>query len=106
MTTADENTLAAILQHFPNHDPSPLLAIVNRYGTETYENEIARVRLAIIQLSAGDEEKLAYFVDIAKTDYRDVLAWQQLGPISEEEGQKLQAQAREIIAKWGKPSAE
>jgi hypothetical protein len=101
MTTTDENILAAILQHFPNHNPAPLLAIVNRYGTETYENEIARVRLAIIQLSAGDEEKLAYFVDIAKTDYRDVLAWQQSAPISEEEGQKTPSPSAGNHSKMG-----
>ena len=35
----------------------------------------ARVQLAILKLSEGDPEKLRSFVDVALTDYRDVLAW-------------------------------
>ena len=39
------------------------------------ESESARVQLAILKLSEGDPEKLRHYVQAARTDYRDVLAW-------------------------------
>lgn len=42
----------------------------------SYEgNEPERVQMAILKLSGGDQEKLRHDIDVAKTDYRDVLAW-------------------------------
>ena len=60
------------------------------------------MQLAIIELSGGDKEQLLRFVRDAKVDYRDILAAQQLGPLSEEEGRKLQDTALALIGKWGK----
>ena len=45
------------------------------YGTEPHEREVKRVRLAILKLSAGSEQKIREYVAIAKKDYRDVLFW-------------------------------
>jgi hypothetical protein len=39
------------------------------------ENESPRVQLAILKLSEGDPEKLLHYVQAARIDYRDVLAW-------------------------------
>jgi len=60
------------------------------------------VQVAIVELSGGSKDKLMYLVQTAKKDYRDVLAWKQLGPLSKEEGQKLQNQARTLLERWGK----
>ena len=49
--------------------------LLEQYGTESYENEVERVRIAILKLSEGSLEELARVVVQAKQDYRDVLAW-------------------------------
>lgn len=85
-----DDVLAAIRDAFPASVRAAILAVLDRYGTESYENERERVQLAIIALSGGIQEKLPELVKVAKTDYRDVLAWQQLGPLSEAEGKRLQ----------------
>jgi len=46
-----------------------------RYGTESYEQEEVRVRLAVLKLAGADMQRLHSYVDAAKGDYRDVLAW-------------------------------
>jgi len=79
-----------------------IVAALDQYGAEKHEPERERVQLAIIEISGGDKELLLRYVRDAKVDYRDVLAWQQTGPLSEEEGRKLQDAARALIGKWGK----
>lgn len=39
------------------------------------DKESLRVHLAILKLSEGDPEKLLSYIEAAKGDYRDVLAW-------------------------------
>jgi len=51
-----------------------LSALLESYGSEDYEREPERVRLAILKPSASDAKKLQEYLDIAKIDYRDVLA--------------------------------
>jgi len=46
-----------------------------RYGTESYEQEAVRVRLAVLKLAGADQARLHSLVDAAKSDFRDVLAW-------------------------------
>ncbi|HEX6766213.1 MAG TPA: hypothetical protein VF103_12065 [Polyangiaceae bacterium] len=48
---------------------------LRHYGTESYEREIERVRLAILKLSNGALEELRNMTAAAKRDYRDVLMW-------------------------------
>ena len=45
-----------------------------RYGTEAYEREAGRVRVAILKVAGASLEKVREWVAIAKRDYRDVLA--------------------------------
>ena len=49
-------------------------AELSRYGTESYEQGAARVRLAVLKLAGTSLEKIREQVDMAKRDYRDVLA--------------------------------
>jgi hypothetical protein len=102
MTYASDNVLAAARAVVPESEMPEILAALALYGTEPYEHEIERVRLAILELSGGSKEKLLQLVKAAKLDYRDVLAWQQLGPVSPEEGGELKAAARSLIESWGK----
>jgi len=68
--------MAKIRQVFPNRAEDEILAQLQAYGTESYEPEKYRVYLAILKLC--DEEGKAdpaSLVELAKQDYRDVLAW-------------------------------
>jgi hypothetical protein len=38
-------------------------------------NEPERVRMAILKLSDGDPDRLLHNIQVARSDYRDVLAW-------------------------------
>jgi hypothetical protein len=93
---------AAVGACFAEADRAAVLAALERYGIERHEPERERVQLAIVALSGGDPAKLLELVHNAKTDYRDVLAWQQLGPLTPQEGQRLQDQARAVLKTWGR----
>jgi hypothetical protein len=99
--TRDE-VLAAAGAAFQGSDLVDMLAALDRYGAQPHERERERVQLAIIELSAGSKEKLLQYVQAAKLDYRDVLAWQELGPLGEAEGTRLRDAARALIEKWGR----
>ena len=47
---------------------------LNRYGLEKHEREKSRVRLAILKVAGTGMEQIKEWTDIAKRDYRDVLA--------------------------------
>lgn len=100
MTHTRDNVIAAVRTLFPDRDVTQILAVVDLYGTAPHEPEVERVRLAIVELSEGDEEGLKYLVQVAKVDYRDVLAWKQLGPLSPAQGEKLQSEVRGLLDKW------
>jgi hypothetical protein len=100
-----EEVVAAVAAAFPHSDAATVLAVLDLYGVEAYERERERVQLAIVGLSGGSEDQLLYLVQAAKTDYRDVLAWQATGPLSPRQGEALQQAARALMAKWGKPGA-
>lgn len=102
MTQTRDDVVAAIRAAFPAADREAVLAALDRYGTEPHEPERERVQLAIIEISAGSTERLLKYVQDAKTDYRDVLSWQQLGPLPEAAGEQLQDSARALIDRWGK----
>ena len=97
-----DDVVAAVRAGFPHSDAATVFSVLDLYGTEFYEREKERVQLAIIALSKGDEDQLLYFVQCAKTDYRDVLHWHASGPLSAAEGEKLQWAARELIERLGK----
>ena len=78
------------------------MVALNLYGTEPYEREADRVKLAIVMLSGGSEEKLRELVGIAKKDYRDILAWAETGPLTQAQGEAEQAKARKLLERWGK----
>lgn len=102
MTQSRENVLALIITMYGEANLNEVLTMLDEYGIENVEPEVNRVQLAILQLSEGNKDKLLYLVKTAKVDYRDILAWQQLGSLSPEEGEKWQATAQTLIDRWGK----
>jgi hypothetical protein len=51
-----------------------VLAMLNEYGKERWHHEPHRVRLAALKIAAGRLEELRAQINIAKCDYRDVIA--------------------------------
>ncbi|MDQ3820189.1 MAG: hypothetical protein M3362_21265 [Acidobacteriota bacterium] len=51
-----------------------VLAILSEYGTENWQREADRVRLAALKLAGGSVELLRLHIKTAKSDYRDVIA--------------------------------
>jgi len=102
MSFTREAVLAALASAFPAGDLDALLSELDQYGLEPYEREKERVQIAIVERSAGNHAKLREYVQVAKTDYRDILAWQETGPLGEAEGKALQDAARALIGKWGR----
>jgi hypothetical protein len=66
--------IAKARQCFPNEDPGKIMDILDLYGKEFYARERERVQIAILKLSGGDLENLREYVEMAKSDFRDVLA--------------------------------
>jgi hypothetical protein len=97
-----DDVVAAVHAAFQSGDPAMILGVLDLYGTESYEQEKERVQLAIVALSEGSEDKLLYFVQAAKRDYRDILCWHASGPLLESEGRKQQQTALRLLEKWGK----
>jgi len=75
MAHTRDDVLAAIAAGFPKSARARVLDLLDTYGVNPYEREVARVQLAILTLSEKDEEKLREFTSVAKIDYRDVLFW-------------------------------
>ncbi len=102
MPNTREEIIAAIRTVFPDSDAATVLSVVDLYGVEPHEREKERVQLAIVALSQGDEDKLLYFVQTAKTDYRDVLHWHATGPLTPEQGEQERQRAIRLLERWGK----
>ena len=67
--------IAKARQCFPNEDQEKIIGILDLYGKESHVRELERVQIAILKLSGGDLESLRAYVEIAKRDFRDVLAY-------------------------------
>ena len=92
--------VAAVRATFPRADPDAILAVLDEYGVEAYQRERDRVQLAIVNLTAGDEAKLRYFVEVAKQDYRDVLFWSD-NPEEAKLTPEKRRRLREMLVKFG-----
>ena len=49
--------------------------MLDLYGTKAHETEVDRVHMALLKLSNGVKSELDALVGMAKTDYRDILAY-------------------------------
>jgi hypothetical protein len=78
-----------------------VLELLDTYGVESYERERARVQLAILKLSAGSEEKVREYVDVAKRDYRDVLFWAEYPEESKLDTPEKRQRVRKMFEKFG-----
>ena len=52
---------------------SEIEARLQSYGTESFHREIPRVRLAVLYLTSQEPSRFADNLELARTDYRDLL---------------------------------
>lgn len=50
------------------------MTTLDEYGTEDWQRERERVQSAVLKLAAGTLDDLRRYINLAKLDYRDVLA--------------------------------
>ena len=78
-TVSDRPTPALVRRKvadvFPPADRAAALEVLGHYGSGPAEPERDRVRLAVVKLSGGDLDLLRQWVQTAKLDYRDALAY-------------------------------
>ena len=71
-----ENDVVRVVQReFPSTKFETVMLVLNEYGTEDWHHEAHRVRLAVLKLATGNLEVLRREIEVAKCDYRDILAY-------------------------------
>lgn len=60
-------------REFPDTAEDEVMAILDRYGVKPYQQERDRVQLAALKLAGGKLNELRRHIEVACTDYRDVL---------------------------------
>jgi hypothetical protein len=102
MKPSREDVIASIQATFPVRQTETILCLLDLYGREPYEREQERVKLAILALCDGCENRLLELVQVAKIDCRDILQWASSGALSKDESEHLQHVAQQMIEQWGK----
>jgi hypothetical protein len=94
-----------------DQDSQEIMAVLDAYGAESSERGRARVQLAILKLSERRRDRLPRLVQMAKTDYRDVLAcaeypeemrtgFVEMRRLSKAEAQAIRQRDREQYRAW------
>ena len=72
----NENDVIRIVKRdFLTNQFDTVMSILDEYGKEEWQHGVNRVRLAVLKLAGGDIQVLRREIDVAKRDYRDVLAY-------------------------------
>ncbi|HKN66678.1 MAG TPA: hypothetical protein VJW73_10395 [Gemmatimonadaceae bacterium] len=109
-TPTRELMLAKLSALFPANEHSAVLAALDAFESDDPHGR-ARVQLAVLKLSAGRAESVPSLVQLAKLDYRDVLApaeyprqdahgFASLDALSETERQRLVQEDRAQYLAW------
>lgn len=100
MTASRDDVLTTVNALFAPNEVEAVLELLDTYGTQPHEAEANRVKCAILQLTEGKKARLAYFVQCAKIDYRDVLTGQRLPSMTPQEEAAWQAHADRMLGLW------
>jgi hypothetical protein len=71
----EKDVIRIVQRDFPTKQFDAVMSNLNDYGTEDWQRGVNRVRLAVLKLAGGDLQALRREIDVAKSDYRDVLAY-------------------------------
>lgn len=108
----NENDVERVVRRdFPADDYDAVMTILDMYGTEAWQRECARVQLAALKLANSSLERLRSCIEIAKTDYRDVLSpaeypayrkigWSQIRKLATEEQGNIIDSDRRQYEEW------
>lgn len=69
------DVMLTVQRQFAPGDQRAVAQLLATYGQRPSERDVEPVRKAILQLANGDLQRLGRLVDLAKSDYDDVLAW-------------------------------
>jgi len=100
-----------VVEYWPDANPDDILSSLDQYGQEGTERGRARVQLAVLKLCEGDRSRLEDLVRMAKTDYRDVLAYAEypeemrlgfvgMRQLSKEEAEAVRRRDRQQYLEW------
>ncbi len=67
--------LRILARDYPAKAHAQILDWLDEFGVEDWHREHERVRLAILKLGEGELDTLRHYLEVAKRDHRDVLAW-------------------------------
>lgn len=70
----DEKDVERVVERDFSREYTAVMTLLNECGIEKFGSEAPRVRLACLKLAGGSFEKLRKVIDVAKVDWRDVLA--------------------------------
>lgn len=70
----DSDVTRVVRRDFQSDQVVAVMALLREYETAQWEGGHPRVLLATLKLAEGDLDSLRRQIDVAKTDYRDVLA--------------------------------
>jgi hypothetical protein len=85
-----------VRRDFPAEQFADVMAVLDEYGKESWENEVSRVQLAVLKLAQGKMADVCQLMKSAKSDYRDVISWAEY-PSCRWDTFKLPAEEREQI---------
>ena len=74
-SVTEEDVERIVRRDYPPEQINQVFTALRDYGQETWHRERYRVQLAILKLAAGDIDALHNHLEMAKRDYRDVLAF-------------------------------
>lgn len=112
MERMNPDLLRVIDVDFPQSQHEAVIMVLKRYGDQECHREHDRVRLAALRLADRSIEQLKQAIDVARVDYRDILAWAESpnemdrmagrnGMTSKEAGMADRAQMQEWLAAHG-----
>ena len=70
----EDDVRRIVRRDFPPKDFDTVMTVLRQYGGEKSQRESARVQLGILKLANGNVDELQKHIDVARVDYRDVLA--------------------------------
>ena len=70
---SQEDLQRIVARDFAPAQASQVMAILERYGNESWQREPLRIRMACLKCASGNLERLAHYVEMAEEDYRDIL---------------------------------
>lgn len=73
-TFTEANLERVLAREYPPEHRAHLKAVLARYGSESWQREALRVRMACLKCAGSDARQLERYIAVACNDYRDVLA--------------------------------